>query len=112
MGKHRTHSEWLHLVQKYYASNIPLEQFCGMNNINPNTFCQYKRSLRPLMEEEEELLSPFALVKRDEVDEEDNVFFPPENHQVLNIQAGALQLSLPASTSPQWLAMLIKEVIK
>lgn len=112
MGKHRSHTEWRYLIQKYYAQNVTLEQFCGMNNLNIQTFCQYKRAYRPIIEEEEGNPSAFILAKRDEMDKEDLAIYPQENHQVLNLQAGAVQLSLPVSTSPQWLGLLLKEVLK
>ncbi len=112
MGKHRSQFEWQHLIQKYYAQDIPLEQFYGMNNLNPKTFCQHKRAYRKLLEEQEEHPPAFVLAKRDEIDEEDNTAFPPENHHTLMLCAGELQLSLPASTSPQWFGVLLKEALK
>ena len=112
MGKHRSHTEWQHLVQKYYAQDIPLEEFCGIHSLNPKTFCQHKRAYRTIMEHQEGQPSAFVLAKRDEMDEEDNATFPSENHHALKLCAGELQLSLPASTSPQWLGLLLKEVLK
>ncbi len=107
-----SHTEWRFFIQKYYAQDVPLEQFCGMNNIDPKTFCEHKRAYRSLMESHENEPSAFVLAKRDEIDEEDNIIFPPANHHALTLCAGDLQLSLPASTSPQWLGLLLREVLK
>ena len=112
MGKHRSHIEWQYLIQKYYSLDISLEEFCGINRLNPKTFCQHKRAYRQMIEQQEGQTSAFVLAKRDEMDEEDNAVYPPDPSPAITLCADKLQLSLPASTSPQWLGLLLKEVLK
>ena len=114
MSQHRSQQEWRRLVQQYYNGEQPAAQFCLEHNLHPKTFDNNRRKLHHLVnlpKKREDSLSEFVVVEK-------TTKLNPKNEQQpsstlpteLRLEAGACSLRIPRDVTPQWLALLLKEL--
>jgi hypothetical protein len=94
--KHRSHSEWLSLIQQYKSSGCTTAEFCQKHSLNYKYFLKRKRSL-------ESEASVFIKVQTD------------TTRQVMSSTALVLQyqhtrLHLTTEIDTQWLAQLMRSL--
>ena len=89
----RTQAEWLNLIHAFEASGLPQTEFCRSQGINPKYFSKRKNELR-----QQTTTSPFVRVRREA---------PPTMSVRFTHHDTSVQVS---DCSPQWLAVLLREL--
>jgi hypothetical protein len=87
--KRRSESQWQQLITDQAASDLSAVEFCREHSLNPKYFSTKKSRLKQ---------SASSFIKANIADT------PPTN---ITLQYGSVTMTLPSSTSSQWLAQLL-----
>ncbi len=114
MSQHRSQQEWLRLVQQYYNGEQPTAQFCLEHNLHPKTFDNNRRKLHHLVnmpQKREDSPSEFVVIEKTAKPTTKTEQQPRSTLSTeLRLEAGACSLHVPRDVTPQWLALLLKEL--
>lgn len=95
----RTFDDWKNLVEKQIVSGISVPQFCDKHNLNP-TYFYARKSQVVKVRDNASFIQAHVTTKQPTV-----ITTIPEPCMILSTSAG--KLSLPASTSAQFIVELI-----
>jgi len=99
MTHKRTKKQWLELLEQQQQSGLSVAEFCRTRDLNPkNLYYQIKRQRSKTSEP----AAP-AFVRA----ELDSVSINHQDQRAIQLQRGRCQLTLPASSSPRWIAELM-----
>ena len=96
----RTPQQWKKLIDQQAASGQTATAFCAARGINNKYFSLQKNKLvAENRKPEKKIDSKFIAVSTQ-----------PLSSPVISLHIGAVQLRVPADSTPQWLAALIREL--
>lgn len=95
----RTSKQWQHLIQEQATSGQTAAAFCAARGINDKYFSLWKNKLNAKSKKTAKLASKFVEIKS-----------PTVPAEAISLSVGSAVLKIPSSTSPQWLASLIREL--
>jgi hypothetical protein len=95
----RTSQQWHKLIQEQAASGQTATAFCTVRGINDKYFSLWKNRLYPKTKKTPQTESHFIALKT-----------PAIATDAFSLSIGSVMLKIPANTSPQWVATLIREL--
>ena len=98
----RTLAQWQTIIEQQQASGLTIVDYCQQHDINPKSFSSRKAALKTRgMLAGEPAGGAFVRVLPDAIE---------KSPSTITLKAGPAALLLPGTTSPQWLANLLKAI--
>ena len=97
MQTKRTHQHWLDLIRQQPDSGLNIQDFCQVNNLAKSTFYKYRKQLTTQTSFSKVTIQAEHTGLQEAIE---------PTHITLTLPVG--ELKLPPSTSPVYLAQLIK----
>lgn len=95
----RTSQQWQKLIQEQATSGQSATAFCAARGINDKYFSLWKNRLYPKTKKTTPAESNFITLKT-----------PAIVTDTFSLSIGSVMLKIPANTSPQWVATLMREL--
>jgi len=95
-----TQKKWLAIVEQQKQSHLTIEKFCTQLKVSPSTFYQRKRELTTLGQTDTSFIKA-RLTHTVEVETQVSL---------IRLTLGKANVTLPAQTTPQYLAAFINEL--
>jgi len=97
----RTAQQWQELIQQHATSGQTATAFCASRGINDKYFSFWKNKLYPKANKTSQTPSKFITLKTPTTG---------ATTETVSLSLGAVTVKIPASTSPHWMAVLIREL--
>ncbi len=106
---YRSKEQWHKLIEQHLNSGITLRAFCKQHNLTEKYFSK-KRSLLGYLPFKQKLdaVDVKPTTKQAFIPVQLNSDQAPEVQERLTLKLNTIELSLPVTTSPQWLSALLR----